>query len=129
MIMTEKMIKAVTEIAETGVSRISQVFSICDKHMLSPSEEMRVIAMYEESQQEMRKILEQERIVEEEIKEAMKLLPYHNNMQPISIGIINDSGFSSRNIADVKIPKKQIIAPYPKRKNIGERMDRRVGEN
>ncbi|WP_238137627.1 MULTISPECIES: hypothetical protein [Bacillus cereus group] len=110
MIMTEKMIKAVTEIAETGTSRIWEVFNICDKHMLNPSEDMRVIAMYEESQQEMRKILEQERIVEEEIKEAMKLLPYHNNMQPISINVNNDTGFSSRNIADVKIPKKQIIS-------------------
>lgn len=103
MIMTEKMIKAVTEIAETGACRISQVFSICDKHMLNPTEDMRVIAMYEESQQEMRKILEQERIVEEEIKEAMKLLTYHNNMQPISLDNINDSGFSSRDITDVKI--------------------------
>ncbi|EJV49978.1 hypothetical protein [Bacillus toyonensis] len=93
MIMTEKMIKAVTEIAETGTSRIWEVFNICDKHMLSPSEDMRVIAMYEESQQKMREILEQERIVEEEIKEAMKLLPHYENMQPISLDNINANGF------------------------------------
>lgn len=64
---------------------------------------MWVIAMYEESQQEMRKILEQERIVNEEIKEAIKLLPYYENMQPISLDNIGDSGFSSRNIGDIKI--------------------------
>ncbi|RHW10701.1 hypothetical protein [Bacillus cereus] len=93
MIMTEKMIKAVTEIAETGTSRIWEVFNICDKHMLSPSEDMGVIAMYEESQQKMREILEQERIVEEEIKEAMKLMPHYENMQPISLDNIDANGF------------------------------------
>ncbi|TDT85301.1 hypothetical protein DEU41_2789 [Bacillus sp. AG1163] len=93
MIMTEKMIKAVTEIAETGTSRIWEVFNICDKHMLSPSEDMWVIAIYEESQQEMREILEQKRIEELEVNQAIKWLQPENNIQPISLDNINVNGF------------------------------------
>ncbi|AIW84333.1 hypothetical protein bwei_1686 [Bacillus mycoides] len=54
--MTETMIKAVTEIAETGAG-IWDVFDICDKHMLSTGEEALVIVMYEESKQELFAIL------------------------------------------------------------------------
>ncbi|MGN4726286.1 hypothetical protein ACTFR4_11310 [Bacillus cereus group sp. MYBK181-1] len=90
--MTEKMIKAVTEIAETG-AEIWDVFDICDKHMLSTGEEALVIAMYEESQQELSAMLKQVRIEETEVNEALKMLSYHNNMQPISLDNINANGF------------------------------------
>lgn len=90
--MTEKMIKAVTEIAETG-AEIWDVFDICDKHMLSTGEEALVIAMYEESQQELSAMLEQARIEETKVNEAVKLSLYYDDMQPISLDNINANGF------------------------------------
>ncbi|UKS59295.1 hypothetical protein [Bacillus toyonensis] len=90
--MTENMIKAITEIAEMG-AEIWDVFDICDKHMLSTGEEALVIAMYEESKQDLLVILQQEQIEETEVNEALKMLSHHNNMQPISLDNINDNGF------------------------------------
>lgn len=92
MIMTENMIQAVTEIAETG-AEIWDVFDICDKHMLSTGEEALVIALYEESKQELFALLEQEQIEETKVNEALSMLVYHNNMQPISLDNINANGF------------------------------------
>lgn len=86
------MIKAVTEIAETG-AEIWDVFDICDKHMLSTGEEALVIAMYEESQQELSAMLEQARIEETKVNEAVKLSLYYDDMQPISLDNINANGF------------------------------------
>lgn len=94
--MTEPMIKAVTEIAETG-AEIWDVFDICDKHMLSTGEEALVIAMYEESKQDLLAILEQEQIEETEVNEAIKLESHYDNMQPISLDNTNDNGFKIEN--------------------------------
>ncbi|MGM2859637.1 hypothetical protein ACS2QN_03015 [Bacillus cereus group sp. Bce021] len=90
--MTETMIKAVTEIAKTG-AEIWDVFDICDKHMLSTGEEALVIAMYEESKQELFAMLEQTRIEETEVNGAVKLSLYYDDMQPISLDNINANGF------------------------------------
>ncbi|MEC2921292.1 hypothetical protein [Bacillus tropicus] len=51
--------------------------------MLSTGEEVFVIAMYEESKQELFVLLEQEQIEKTEVNEALKRLSYHNDMQPI----------------------------------------------
>ena len=61
--------------------------------MLSTGEEALVIAMYEESQQELSAMLEQARIEETKVNEAVKLSLYYDDMQPISLDNINANGF------------------------------------
>jgi len=60
--LTEKMIAAITDIAETN-AEIWDVFDICDKHELSSGEETIVIAMYGESKGEMIKQLQPKKVV------------------------------------------------------------------
>ncbi|PGZ46966.1 hypothetical protein COE56_22835 [Bacillus anthracis] len=59
-----------------------QVFLV-EANMLSTGEEVFVIAMYEESKQELFVLLEQEQIEKTEVNKALKRLSYHNDMQPI----------------------------------------------
>lgn len=56
---------------------------LVEANMLSTGEEVFVIAMYEESKQELFVLLEQEQIEKTEVNEALKRLSYHNDMQPI----------------------------------------------
>ncbi|WP_341284701.1 hypothetical protein [Priestia megaterium] len=71
MELTNSMVKAIAEIAETN-AEIWDVFDICSKHDLTHAEESIVIAMYEQAKREMKNIIELQKQEEKEINEAMR---------------------------------------------------------
>lgn len=90
---TEKMIAAITEIAETD-AEIWDVFDICDKHELSPAEADWVTIMFEESRQEMIKLIEEEKVEAEEVVKVEKESVANEHFKPMSINE-NTTGFGA----------------------------------
>ncbi|MGG0590527.1 hypothetical protein ABEY80_11845 [Priestia megaterium] len=71
MELTNKMVQAIAEIAETK-AEIWDVFDICTKHELSHAKETILIAMYEQAKREMKSIIDLQKQEDKEINEAMR---------------------------------------------------------
>ncbi|MCQ9281724.1 hypothetical protein NQ129_08040 [Priestia aryabhattai] len=89
MELTDKMVQAIAEIAETN-AEIWDVFDICTKHDLNHAEESIVIAMYEQAKHEMKSIIDLQKQEDKEINEAMRYVNEPVEYEPMNL---TENGF------------------------------------